>query len=99
MDTDYVDDIALLANTLTQAEPLLHSLEQTASTIDLHVNADKTEYMCFNQKGDISTLNGGSRTLVAVTLLLKTTSICTKKKHGLLSIGYQSYGNRTYPMK
>ena len=27
MDVDYADDIALLANTLTQAESLLHSLE------------------------------------------------------------------------
>ena len=32
--------------------------------IGLHVNADKTEYMCFNQRGDISTLNGGSLKLM-----------------------------------
>ena len=25
-----------------------------------HVNSGKTEYMCFNQRGDISTLNGFS---------------------------------------
>ena len=30
----------------------------------LHVNADKTEYMCFNQEGDISILNSGSLKLV-----------------------------------
>ena len=30
----------------------------------LHLNADKTEYMCFNQKCDISTLNGSSLKLV-----------------------------------
>ena len=30
----------------------------------LHVNAHKTEYMCFNQTGDISTLNGSSLELV-----------------------------------
>ena len=29
-----------------------------------HVNAHKTEYMCFNQTGDISTLNGSSLKLV-----------------------------------
>ena len=50
----------LLANTPTQAESLLHSLEQAAGGIGLCVNADKTEYMCFNQKGNIFTLNGGS---------------------------------------
>ena len=56
-DANYTDDIELLANTTTQAETLLHSLEQAAAGIGLYVNADKTEYMCFNQRGDISTLN------------------------------------------
>ena len=42
----------------------MHSLEQAAGGIGLHVNVDKTEYMGFNQKGDISTLNGGSLKLV-----------------------------------
>ena len=60
MDVDYADDIALQANTLAQAETLLHSLEWAAASISLHVNTDKTEYMCFNQRGDISTLNGNS---------------------------------------
>ena len=55
---------ALLANTPVQAESLLHSLERAAADIGLHVNAHKTEYMCFNQKGDISTLNGSSLKLV-----------------------------------
>ena len=45
----YADDIALLANTSGQAEALLHSLERAAASIGLHINADKTEYMCFNQ--------------------------------------------------
>ena len=63
-DADYVDEIALLANTPTQAEFLLHSLEQAAGGIGLHVNSDKTEVLCFNQKGDIFTLNGGSLKLV-----------------------------------
>ena len=59
MDADYTDDIVLLANTPAQAKTLLHSLEQAAAGIGLH-NADKTEYMCFNQRGDISKLNGSS---------------------------------------
>ena len=49
-DADYADDIALLANTPTQAETLLHSLERTAGGIGPHDNADNTEYMCFNSK-------------------------------------------------
>ena len=63
-DSDNTDDIALLANTPAQAESLLHSLECSAGSIGLHVNADNTEYMCFNQSGDISTLSGGPLKLV-----------------------------------
>ena len=48
-DTDCADDIAILANTPNQAEALLHSLERAAAGIGLHVNAHKTEYMCYNQ--------------------------------------------------
>ena len=63
-DADYADDIALLASAPAQAETLLHSLERTDAGIDLHVNAHKTEYMCFNQTGNISTQNGSSLKLV-----------------------------------
>ena len=55
MDVDYADDIALLANTPIQAQSLLYSLE---------LAADKIEFMCFKQSGDISTLNGRSLKLV-----------------------------------
>ena len=63
-DADYTDDITLLANTPNQAETLLHSLERAAAGIGLHVNAHKTEYMCFYQAGDISTLEGTTLKLV-----------------------------------
>ena len=43
----------------------LYSLERAAAGIDLHiVNADKTEYMFFNQRGGISILNGSFLKLV-----------------------------------
>ena len=60
-DADYADDIAFLANTPNQVEILLHSLERATAGIGLHV---KTEYMCFNQAGDISTREGTSLKLV-----------------------------------
>ena len=63
-DADYADDIAILANTPNQAETLLHSMERAAAGIGLHVNAHKTEYMCFNQTSDISTLDRSSLKLV-----------------------------------
>ena len=43
---------------------LLHSLERTAAGIGLYINPHKTEYMCFNQTGSISTLNSSSLKLV-----------------------------------
>ena len=63
-DADYADDIALQTNAPAEAETLLHSLEWAAAGIGRHVNAHKTEYMCFNQTGDISTLNGSTLKLV-----------------------------------
>ena len=63
-DADYANDIAILANTPNQAETLLHSLERAAADIGLYVNAHKTEYMCYNQMGDISTLDGTPLKLV-----------------------------------
>ena len=51
----------MLANTPNQAETLQHSLERAAAGIGLPVNAHKTEYMCYNQTGDISTLDRTSK--------------------------------------
>ena len=39
-------------------------LERAAAGIGLHVNANKTEYMCYNQTGNIATLDGASLKLV-----------------------------------
>ena len=78
-DADYADDTAILANTPNQAETLLYSLEQAAADIDLHVNANKTEYMCFNQTGDISTLDGSSLKLVDMFTYLGSSVSSTEK--------------------
>ena len=57
-DADYADDIALLANTCYKR------LEREAAGVGLYVNADKMECTCFNQRGNISTLNCSSLKLV-----------------------------------
>ena len=49
-DEDYAYNIVLQANTPTQARTQLHSLKWAAGGIGLDVNADKTEYMYFNQR-------------------------------------------------
>ena len=78
-DADYADDIAILANTPNQAETLLHSLERAAAGIGLHVNAQKTEYMCYNQTGDITTLDGTPLKLVDKFTYLGSSVSSTEK--------------------
>ena len=67
--------------------------------IGLHVNTHKTEYMCFKQKGDISTLNGSSLKLVdkftnqGSSVSSTETDIDTRlTKAWTASIGYRSHG-------
>ena len=78
-DTDYADDIAILANTSNQAETLLHNKERAAAGIGLNVNAHQTEYMCFNQTGDISTKDRTSLKLVDKITYLGSSVSSTEK--------------------
>ena len=82
-NTDYADDIAILANTPSQAKTQLHSLEWAATGIGRHVNAHKTEYMCFNQAGDISTLDRTSLKLVDKFTYLGSSVSSTKKDNNM----------------
>ena len=53
---DYVDELALLANTPAQAEFLLNSLQQAARIIVVYMNTIQTEFIRYKQEA-ISTLN------------------------------------------
>ena len=68
-----------MANAPAQAETLLYCLERAAAGIDLHVNAQETEYMGFNQTGDISTLNGSFLKLVDKSTYLGSSVSSTEK--------------------
>ena len=101
---DYADYIALLSSTPTQAESLLHNLEQAAQVIGFHVNIDKIENMCFNQEIDISTKNGGSLKLVYkfAYFVIRISSTegdinMSLGKYELLSIGSRSH--RSWPIR
>ena len=69
---------APLANTHSKTESLLHSLERTAGGIGLHMKSDKTEYMCFNKSGDISTLKGDSLELMDKFAYLRSSVLSTE---------------------
>ena len=75
----YADDIALLSNTPAQVEALLHCLERAAAGIGLYVNVDKTKYMCFNQRCNISILRSGPLKLMDRFIYLKSNVSPTEK--------------------
>ena len=91
VSTTYIESIKLpitwyafladFSNTDTpnQAETLLNSLEQAAADIGLHVNAHKTEYMCYDQTGYISTLDGTPLKLVDKFTYLGSSVSSTEK--------------------
>ena len=89
-EADYADNIVILAHTPNQAETLLHNLKRAAAGIGLLVNAHKTEYMFFNQTGDISTLDGSSLKLV-VHLPRKQCLINRKRHRHAANSGMDSY--------
>ena len=70
---------AILANTPAWPESFLHSLERAAGGIGPHVNAHKTEYICFNQRSNISALNGSSLKLVDEFTYLGSSVSSTEK--------------------
>ena len=86
MSTDNADDIAILANTPNQAETQLHILERT-----VHVNAHKTEYMCYNQTGDITTLDGTPFKLVDKFIYQGNSVSSTDKDIDAANEGLDSY--------
>ena len=60
-DSDFADDIALISNTLEDAQALLQSLESAANCVGLYLNETKTEYVNHcetNPDLQIKTLNG-----------------------------------------
>ena len=44
-DADYADDLALLTNSIEEAQRFLKRLEESAASVGLHINSDKTKYM------------------------------------------------------
>ena len=59
-DLDFADDLALLSDTIQNAESLLHDLEEAAHLVGLSLNARKTEFMQINIEDDsaIKALDG-----------------------------------------
>ena len=49
-DFDFEDDIALVTEEINQAENFLQRVQNSAARIGLHLNTEKTEFICFNQE-------------------------------------------------
>ena len=97
------------ANKPTKAESLPYSLEQVAGDINLHVNANITESMCFNpptppqKKKYLHPKWWFSETSKKVHLpqnpVSSTENNCGYWRDGLLSIGHRPHRSQTYPIK
>ena len=81
----------------------MHILKRDAAVIGLHINAHKTEYMCFNQTGYFSSLNGSSLKIVDKFTSLGSSVSPTETninsilaRHVQLTIGYRSYGSQNF---
>ena len=78
-DVDYADDLAITADTITNATVLLHNLENAANEVGLYVNASKAKFISFNQQGSIQTVSGESTELVESFIYLGSEINSTKK--------------------
>ena len=47
-----------MADSLKDATVLLHEIENAALEIGLVVNASKTQYICYNQQGELKSIDG-----------------------------------------
>ena len=63
-DADFADDLALISNSIEQAQKLLNALESAANCVGLYLNDSKTEYMHYPSSNSsidkliIKTVNG-----------------------------------------
>ena len=78
-DVDYADDLAITADTITNATVLLHNLENATNEVGLYVNASKAKFISFNQQGSIQTVSGESTELVESFIYLGSEINSTKK--------------------
>ena len=59
-DVEFADDVALLTDTIEEAQTLLNNLEVAAQSVGLHMNEAKTKFLCLNVPEDQQTLKSRS---------------------------------------
>ena len=55
-DLDFADDIALLSDSLADAQAMLNRVEQSCQAVGLHLNSTKTKFMHINPKANAGQL-------------------------------------------
>ena len=69
-DLDFADDIALLSDTLLQAQNLLYRVERAADSVELQMNDSKTKFMAYNIKDGLQHHSVSSIIFAHVVLFL-----------------------------
>ena len=84
-DLDYADDIVLFADTIQEAELLLHKVECASKSTGLFLNVSKTKYMHINSSGNDSVHSSDGSQIEKVHTLTQShsmTSSAEKHRHG-----------------
>lgn len=82
-DIDYADDLALLADTNSDAEKLLHILENAASEIGLYINCKKTKYIAQNQEQETQIKSANDKNIESVDDFLYLGSYIESTAHDI----------------
>lgn len=61
---DYTNNLAIIADTISNPTVLLQHLENAANDVGIYIKTTKTEFIDINQQGSIQTMSGESRTSV-----------------------------------
>ena len=84
-----IDSLLIAVHDFVSRVSMSFSVAETAAGIGLHVNAHKTEYMCYNQTGDITTQDGAS-----LKILDEFTYPGSRKQENNRDKTYPSYNDR-----
>lgn len=105
-NVDNADDDTFFADTVPQAEFLLHNQKQAAWGIGLFVNVNETKFMCCNQDGDLTSLSGMPLTITLEHFIYLGSNMSftenyvnlyiSKVQYGMLWTDYQKYGHLPY---
>ena len=82
-DLDFADDIALLSDSLADAQAMLNRVEQSCQAVGLHLNSTKTKFMHINPKANPGQLKSSKNEPIDLVSDFKYLGGYTETKHDI----------------